>query len=271
MQYTTHYNLYLPEGTDIVNPLVQDNPNYSDIDAAMFANRQAVIGTATEIVSGTVHAITRSNTDSNYFKFTATGNWTAGDSMSVDGVNVSVFLSDGTTPATGAYIINTEVLALLSGTRVTLIVSSGAVDASAVSYDNSGSGLTASNVQDAIDEIAASITPTSISVTGDGVKTYKDVLDELFSLVDITKITANTYIDFHDSAHRIAKVDVWSSALIYFSRSFVNNVGVGSIHTYGLTANASYYRSINLTGSGNTPVDSSAAVVSNGQIVEIVY
>ena len=177
MQYTTHYNLNLPEGTDIVNPLVQDNPNYSAIDAAMFANKQAVIGTASEVVSGTVHAITRSNPDSDYFKFTATGNWTVGDSMSVDGTTVSVYLSDGTTPATGAYIINTEVLALLSGTRVTLIVSAGVEVASDVAYDNTGSGLTATNVQDAIDELAG----VKVIATAAANQTYSTQLTSLFA------------------------------------------------------------------------------------------
>ena len=183
MQYTTHYNLNLPEGTDIVNPLVQDNPNYSAIDAAMFANKQAVIGSATEIVSGTVHAITRLNTDSDYFRFTATGNWASGDTMSVDGVNVSVFLSDGTTPGTGAYIINTEVLALLSGSRVTLLVSSaGSLAASDVSYDNSGSGLIATDVQDAIDEIDAKSLKQASVIAGSG-DTYADVLNALFNAI----------------------------------------------------------------------------------------
>lgn len=191
MQYTTNYNLITVEGTDVVNPLVQMNPNFTDIDAAMFANKQATIGSAAEIVSGTVHAITRSNTDSDYFRFTATGNWTLGDSMSVDGVSVSVFLSDGTTPGTGAYIINTEVLALLSGTRVTLITSSGAVAANAVSYDNTGSGLTATNVQDAIDELAPK---GSVTVTADGVKTYAQLISELYAAVDITKINLNSKI-----------------------------------------------------------------------------
>lgn len=152
MQYTTHFNLNLPEGTDIVNPLVQDNPNYSAIDAAMFANKQAVIGTATEVVSGTVHAITRSNPDSDYFKFTATGNWSAGDSMSVDGTAVSVYLSDGTSPATGAYIINTEVLALLSGTRVTLIISNGVV-ASEIGTLSNLTTSNKSNLVNAINEV----------------------------------------------------------------------------------------------------------------------
>lgn len=154
MQYTTHFNLNLPEGADIVNPLVQDNPNYSAIDAAMFANKQAVIGTASEVVSGTVHAITRSNPDSDYFKFTATGNWTAGDAMSVDGTTVSVYLSDGTTPATGAYIINTEVLALLNGTRVTLIISNG-VTASEIGNLSNLTTSDTSNLVNAINEVNA--------------------------------------------------------------------------------------------------------------------
>lgn len=229
MQYTTHYNLNLPEGTDVVNPLVQDNPNYSAIDAAMFANKQAVIGSATEIVSGTVHAITRLNTDSDYFRFTATGNWISGDSMSVDGVNVSVYLSDGTTPATGAYIINTEVLALLSGSRVTLILSSGAVDASNVSYDNSGSGLIATNVQNAIDEIVSEITPSTVSVTASGSQTYSQVLDSLYALIDITKITKDTKLSILTGAN-IAYFDLMArTSGFIFANSGLGNPGGGYV------------------------------------------
>lgn len=123
MQYTPNYNLITVEGTDVVNPLVQMNPNFTDIDAAMFANKQAVIGSAVENTSGTVHNITRLNPDSNYFRFTATSNWNAGDSMTLDGQSVSVFLTDGTTPVTGSYVINSEVFGMLSGTRVTLYLS----------------------------------------------------------------------------------------------------------------------------------------------------
>lgn len=156
MQYTTHFNLMLPEGTDIVNPLVQQNPNFSDIDAAMYANKQGAVGSATELTAGTVHTITRANPDSNVIKFTATSNWTAGDSMVIDSTPVSVFLSDGTAPATGAYVINTEVLLILSGTRVTLITSKSdpsTIAADHVTYDNSISGLSATDAQSAIDEV----------------------------------------------------------------------------------------------------------------------
>lgn len=127
MQYTSNYNLMLPEGTDIVNLLTQLNPNISDIDAAMFANKQMSVGRATESTTGTVHAITRANQNSPIFAFTATSNWTQGDTMSVDGVSCSVYLTDGTQPATGSYVINAEVLAIVQGSRVTLLSSHAAL------------------------------------------------------------------------------------------------------------------------------------------------
>ena len=264
MQYTTHFNLNLPEGTDIVNPLVQDNPNYSAIDAAMFANKQAVIGTASEIVSGTVHAITRSNTDSNYFKFTATGNWNTGDSMSVDGTTVTVYLSDGTTPATGAYIINTEVLAILNGSRVTLITSAGIVKADAVSFDNTGTGFTATNVEDALKEIK----PGSVSVTADGIKTIAEVLNDLFALVDITKISANTKLmQTRGSTSYVYDIDLIQPTSIEFTYSEVESSGA-------------YIRSMRLRGSNSTmyfmavgsPVtDLSTSISTLGDIFKIIY
>lgn len=183
MQQTTNYNLLIPEGNDIVNPLTQVNPNFQTIDGAMFANKQASIGTASEVVTGSVHAIIRNNPDSNVFRFTATGAWTAGDTMTLDGQQVTVHLSDGTTPATNSYIIGAEVLAMVNGSLVTLAISTtppaqgvtsfnsrtGAVvpaasdyDGSMIDYDNTASGLNATDVQSAIDETVSMIpaTPT---------------------------------------------------------------------------------------------------------------
>lgn len=195
MQYTPNFNLNLPEGTDVVNPLVQDNPNYTAIDAAMFANKQAVIGSATELVSGTAHAITRSNTDSNYFRFTATGNWTAGDTMTVDGNPVSVYLTDGTTPATGAYVINSEVFAMLAGSRLTLITSgkTNSIPASGVTFNNSGTGLSATDAQAAISELAGyklvvSIPADSAMTNADQLAAVKPYFDALSTEEKISSI-----------------------------------------------------------------------------------
>ena len=168
MQYTPHYNLNLPEGSDIVNPLVQDNPNYSAIDTALYDNKVRVVGNAAEIKSGTVHAITRSDSDIDVIRFTATGDWITGDTMTVDGTPVSVYLQDGTAPLTGAYVINTEVVAVINGSRVTLYGAQKlpGYTASDISYDNSGSGLTASDVQDAVDEVNQAI--NGVKQTQDG-------------------------------------------------------------------------------------------------------
>lgn len=153
MQYTPHYNLNLPEGTDIVNPLVQDNPNYTAIDTAMYANKLRVVGTATELTTGTVHALTRSDTDIDAFKFVATSDYIFGDTFTVDGIAVTATQADGTSLKNHAYVINSTVLAILNGTKLQIINAVGASDASGIAYDNSTSGLSATNVQTAVDEI----------------------------------------------------------------------------------------------------------------------
>lgn len=156
MQQTSNYNLNLPEGTDIVNPLVDYNPNFTAIDSAMKANADRTVGRATCIKSGATHVVTRSNTGSNIINFTATGDWNEGDTMTIDSVIVSVFLPDGSAALDGAYLINTEVFGILNGTRFTLYSNKADIPAqTAVNtpYDNTYSGLTAANVQDAIDEV----------------------------------------------------------------------------------------------------------------------
>lgn len=120
MQYTDHYNLNLPEGNDVVNPLVQDNPNYTAIDNALYANKLRVIGGASEVKTGNNHAITRSDSDIDIIRFTATSDWNSGDTMTIDGDAVTVYLPNSTSPQTGAYKINSEVLLILNGSRVTM-------------------------------------------------------------------------------------------------------------------------------------------------------
>jgi len=181
MTNTTHYNMTIAEGTDVVNPLTQIFPNFNTIDSAMFANKQAGIGTASEVATGSVHAIVRANPDSNVFRFTATSAWTAGDTMTLDGTPVIVHMSDGTVPATGAYIIGAEVLAMVNAGLVTLALSSnGGVTsfntrtgnvmpeasdytASDIDFDNTNTTLASTDVQGAIEEVSASVADSSVN------------------------------------------------------------------------------------------------------------
>lgn len=120
MRESEHFNLNLVEGSDIVNPLVTDVPNYESIDNQMFKNQNAGVQNATELKNGTVHAITRNVPDAQMITFTAASNFVAGDTFTVDGIQVSALTVSGETLPTGAYVINSQVLCVLKGTLLTV-------------------------------------------------------------------------------------------------------------------------------------------------------
>lgn len=126
MRQSDNYELNLVEGTDLVNPLIQDVPNYEKIDEVMKANENASVGKAVELVSATVHAITRTWGDTPVFRFTATANYTAGETFTVDGIQVTALLPSGEALGTGAYITGAEVLCSLnSATNLMTVYTSG--------------------------------------------------------------------------------------------------------------------------------------------------
>ena len=59
MQTTTNYGFNIVEGTDIVNPLTQLNPNFTSLDSDLKAVSDNTVDNATCIKTGTVHAVTR--------------------------------------------------------------------------------------------------------------------------------------------------------------------------------------------------------------------
>ena len=123
MLHSTHYNLNLAEGTDLVNPLTVDVPNYQAIDTTMFANEQAGVGSATELKSGTIHAITRTNTNRNVFRFKSTSVFLDGDTFTVDGGAVTALYPDGSSLKDRCFIIGSDVLCLLDGAQLTVLAS----------------------------------------------------------------------------------------------------------------------------------------------------
>lgn len=137
MTTTTYYDLNIVEGTDIVNPLIVDNPNYEKIDEAMHDNAVSGVTLATEIANATVHAITRENSECAVIRFIATSNWKAGDTVTVDGVPVTALLPSGETLPDGAYVINANVLCILTGTNLTVYAERKKIDnATEIAYNN---------------------------------------------------------------------------------------------------------------------------------------
>lgn len=147
MTNTTYYNLNIVEGSDIVNPLTVDNPNYEKIDETMHNNAVSCVTLATEIANATVHAITRENSECAVIRFISTSVWKAGDTMTVDGVPVTALLPSGETLPDGAYVINANVLCILTGTNLTVYAERKKTDnASDIRYNDT-------NVADAITNI----------------------------------------------------------------------------------------------------------------------
>ena len=193
MLQSTHYELKLVEGSDIVNPLVIDRPNYEAIDGVMYENESKSIGSATELKSGTIHALTRSKGNQRFFCFTATSNYEAGDTFTVDSVPVTALLPNGTSLPDMAYVINGTVLCSLIGTLLTVYtVGAGLADDSlrlggelpeyyatasaltSVSNTASSAQTMAVNNSNAISEINSNLTPVDISadITNGSYGTY---------------------------------------------------------------------------------------------------
>lgn len=122
---TTNFGLNIVEGTDIVNPLIYDNPNYQKIDTQMFTNQNNGVPKATYSKAGTVHQISRSVKTANIFWFVASANFNAGDTFTVDGGSVTATLVNGEGLQTGAFAINSNVICVLNGSALTVFANAG--------------------------------------------------------------------------------------------------------------------------------------------------
>ena len=155
MTTTPNYSFTIAEGTDTVNLLTQSYPNFTSLDSILKAIEETGITTSVATKVGTVFQIVRTNTDLPVMRFVATANYAAGDTFTVDGVSVTATAMNGTALPAGAFVINQSVECILNGSVLTVVGVAGATSIAAqdVTYDNTVSGLTATDVQNAIDEV----------------------------------------------------------------------------------------------------------------------
>lgn len=129
MENTTNYGLRKYQSGDLFNPLTVNNPNLDDIDTDMKAISDRAIGRATELVSQGVHAITLLDTDCKTFKFVATGNYSAGETFTVNGIQANAYTPSGSALTSNAFVTGSIVLGALNedGTAITFYVNGSAV------------------------------------------------------------------------------------------------------------------------------------------------
>lgn len=208
MSLTPNFGMNIPDSTDVVNLLTQCYPNFTLLDGALETIRESGITTASETKSGTVHQLVRSDSHCNVIRFTATSNFVTGDSFTVDGAPVTGVAVNGTALQTGDFVINSNVLCILVGSVLTIFAGGSAAlpEASDVDYDNTGSGLTATNVQDAIDEISGEV---------DALK------DTVGTELDASLSAGATSVTFTDAA-----ITATAKLLLFFDDVFIPFTGV---------------------------------------------
>lgn len=200
---TTYYEFNKPAGTDLVNPLVDTNPNWDKTDAALHELDERSVANATETVVLGVHAISRLNTYTKFIKWIATANFAAGDTFTVDGNVVAASTPSGATLETGAYVTGAVVFACLNAddTAMTIYVSGTTVASDSQrlggelpSYYATDARMTSAETD--IDNIQALNGTTSIVGIGDGTLTgaVSSLNNDLSEKVDSTVAISETKI-----------------------------------------------------------------------------
>lgn len=152
---TTNFNLDLPVGDDLFNPL-WPNSNTNKIDAQMKKNMDNSVTKADCVFNTNKFIITREDKTGKIFKFIAPNDYVAGYTFTVDGTAMDgIVAGTGDALADGCFMNGHEVIAYIDETTASLAFLVGsslpdAIDATtlgghAVDYFATAEGLTATN------------------------------------------------------------------------------------------------------------------------------
>lgn len=188
MQTTTNYGLKTYQSGDLFNPLTTENYNSEKIDTEMKAIDERTIGRATELVSGGVHAITLLDTDCKTFKFTATGNYDALETFTLNGIAINAYLPDGSALQADAYKTGAVVMCSRNS------------DDSALTFYLSSVGGIAPDSEKLGGELPAYYATKSYA---DGIKSTADTASEQIQ----KKALVNTYYDTSVNKLYLVNVD----------------------------------------------------------------
>ena len=214
---TTYLELNKPQGTDLVNPLVDTNPNWDIIDASFHEMDERSFANCTEVVTLGVHAISRLNTYTKFLKWIATANYTAGETFTVDGNLIAATTPAGAALATNAYVTGSVVIACLNAddSAMTIFVSGTnvATDSERLGGELPSYYATASDLGDAqtditnLENLAGN---TSIVGIGDG--TLTGAIDTLADKTISFQNVSDTYSGINTSNTTVCTIAVPNGA-----------------------------------------------------------
>lgn len=237
MNTTTNYGLKQYEGTDLFNPLTVENVNMGDIDTALKAVSDHAVGTATELTTGTVHALNRTDTDRDVFAFVATSNYESGDTFTLDGTQVSALTPDGQTLATGSYVIGSMVLCALHDTLITVYVNpakakdSDKLDGHDSSYFATDSDLdtVAGTIGAISDKVGSAVLTTTAPDLSGAVNELNTHLTETPITVDVESISGSLHLRCNNSYKRNNRIHL--DCAIYTDSSTYGSDVIGKVYS----------------------------------------
>ena len=109
----------------------------------------------------------------------------------------------------------------------------------------------------------------SVSVTADGVKTWSSLMDELYALIDVSKLTRNSTLSLiYNSVYRMYYVNFYSDTqLSAASMNLTLNTNVYDIDYFFLRAS----NSKRLNNTGGSGQDLSGQTAPSGAILALYY
>lgn len=233
-------NLALPQfiGTDKPTWLGDINSAFSDIDAYVGTNDAAVAGAVADAgsaVSQAASAVSTANAAN-----TTAGNASTAATNAVGTANNAMSLVNQTNIKIGT-------LANLATTDKTSIVNA----------INETYGIATGNA--------------SVTVTGDGVKTYGQLMDELYAAADTSLIKAGSTLESdYNGTKSYFGLAIASGSEFTFVRSEASATATGVVYLVVKSSGSTFIRYTN-NASSVTPTDNSSSVPTAGFTYTLVY
>lgn len=245
---TTHYGLPLPIGSD-KSTWLDTNTAFTAIDAAIYQASTDAAAAAGDITT------------------------IQGDITSLQSGKQNVLTFDGsptlgsTNPVTsgGVYNADNAIKIDLAATDLKVSTLEGKIGTTDISGIGDG---TITGAIDVLNQGGGSSTP--ISVNADGVKTYGALLNDLYALIDATKITNNSKVVITDATNEFIfdySRKIISTGTYNFSSTMITASNTVNIRGVFLDGSSSTFKQFD----GTNTTDQSTTVLASGGKIELYY
>lgn len=243
-----------------------DKPTWlGDVNGAMLAIDNAIAGVASDATS----AVSIAN-----------GAATLATSASEAASAATTTAEAASTAATSAASVANTAADTANNAQSTAVLAKSTADtasATATATDTKVGALTDLQTTDktsvvaAINEIDGEVNKGSVSVTADGVKTIGALLEDLFALIDFTKISTNSKFTVNVSGGSIdvAHIELYTNNTIFFVLSHGHSTRLDFVE-YRIGSTSALY-TYSVTTTGTTATDGTSSVPTADTVYTIEY